>query len=174
MYNEVKEYFLDEEKTRFKNEKIQEYRTINKGHGRIEERIYYYSTDIQWMEGRKDWEKMNGIGMVIRKVEKDGKKTEEKAFHIGSVGTAQEYGKSVRKHWGVESLHWQLDVIFNEDGCKTRKGKAPENLTVIKRLALNVLKKDEEKFAKKSLRKRKTHALLNDEYLEYLLQINFG
>lgn len=83
LHNEVKEYFLEEEKTEFKNEKIESYRTIEKGHGRLEERIYYYSTDIKWMDGSKDWEKMNGIGMVIRKVEVNGNKTEERAFYFG-------------------------------------------------------------------------------------------
>jgi predicted transposase YbfD/YdcC len=174
MHNEVKEYFLEEEKSEFKNEKIQSYRTIEKGHGRIEERIYYYSTDIKWMDAKADWEKMNGIGMVIRKVEERGNKTQERAFHFGSVKTVREYGKAVRKHWGVESLHWSLDVTFSEDVCKTRKGKAPENLAMLKRLALNMVRKDKEKYAKKSLKIRRFNALLDEEYLEYIMQINFG
>lgn len=173
LHNEVKEYFLEEEETEFKNEKIESYRTIEKGHGRLEERIYYYSTDIKWMDGSKDWEKMNGIGMVIRKVEVNGNKTEERAFYFGSVKTVGEYAKAVRKHWGVESMHWSLDVTFREDACKTRRGKAPENLAMLNRLALNMLRKDEEKYPKKSLRKRKTVALLDESYLEYILERNF-
>lgn len=174
MYDEVKEYFENEEKNNFENEKIESYRTIEKGHGRIEERIYYYSTDINWMDARKDWEKMNGIGMVIRKVEEKGNKREERAFHFGSIKTVAEYAEGVRKHWGVESTHWSLDVTFREDASKTRKGKAPENLAMLKRLAMNMVRKDEERYPKKSLRIRKVHALLDEEYLDYILNINFG
>ena len=74
----------------------------------------------------------------------------------------------------MESAHWTLDITFGEDGCKTRKGKAPENLAMLKRLAMNMVRKDEKKLAKKSLRIRKVNALLDEEYLEYILDINFG
>lgn len=174
LHDEVKEYFSNEEKNDFKNEGIERHRTIEKGHGRVEERIYYYSTDIKWMDARKDWEKMNGIGMVIRKVEENGNKREERAFHFGSVKTVGEYAEAVRKHWGVESTHWSLDVTFREDACKTRKGKAPENLAMLKRLAMNMVRKDDKRLSKKSLRIRRVNALLDEEYLEYILDINFG
>jgi predicted transposase YbfD/YdcC len=142
---------------------------MEKGHGRIEERMYYYSTDIKWMDARKDWEKMNGIGMVIRRVEEKGNKREERAFHFGSVKTAGEYAEAVRKHWGIESTHWSLDVTFREDACKTRKGKAPENLAMLKRLAMNMVRKDDKRLPKKSLKIRRVNALLDEEYLEYIL-----
>lgn len=174
MYNEVKEYFEWEGKNNFNNDKIEKHRTIDKGHGRIEERIYYYSTDIKWMDARKDWEKMNGIGMVVRTVEEKGKRTEEKAFHFGSVTTVTEYAEGVRKHWGVESTHWLLDVTFREDASKTRKGQAPENIAMLKRLAMNMVRKDQTRYPKKSLRIRRVHALLKEEYLDYILDINFG
>lgn len=174
LYNEVKEYFEDEERNNFENEKIESYRTIEKGHGRIEERIYYYTTEIKWMDSKNDWEKMNGIGMVIRRVEEKERKTEERAFHFGSVKTVKEYAEGVRKHWGVESAHWILDVTFREDASKTRKGKAPENLAVLKRLTMNMVRKDQERYPKKSLKIRKVHALLKEEYLDYILAINFG
>lgn len=174
LHNEVKEYFFNEEKDGFNNENIQRHRTLEKGHGRVEERIYYYSTDIKWMDARKDWEKMNGIGMVIRKVEENGSKREERAFHFGSVKTVAEYAEAVRKHWGVESMHWSLDVTFREDASKTRKGKAPENLAMLKRLVMNMVRKDDKRLPKKSLRIRRVNALLDEEYLEYILDINFG
>jgi predicted transposase YbfD/YdcC len=174
LYGEVQEYFLDEEKNGFKNEKIESYRTFEKGHGRIEERIYYYSTDIKWIDAKEEWEKMNGIGMVIRRTEEKGNKTEERTFHFGSVNSVIEYAKAVRQHWGIESMHWSLDVTFSEDACKTRKGKAPENLAMLKRLSLNMVRKDEARYPKKSLKIRKVHSLLDEEYLDYILKINFG
>ena len=138
---EVEEYFKDAEQNDFKDEKILQYRTFEKGHGRIEERLYYYSTDIRWMDAKKDWTKLTGIGMVIRRVEKNGQKTEERAYHLGSVKTAEEYARGVRLHWGIESTHWSLDVTFREDASRTRKGCAPQNLALLKRLVLNLLKR---------------------------------
>jgi predicted transposase YbfD/YdcC len=57
LYAEVQEYFKNAETNEFKDEKIQHYRTIEKGHGRIEERLYYYSSDIKWMDAKEDWAK---------------------------------------------------------------------------------------------------------------------
>ena len=170
---EVEEYFKDAEQNDFKDEKILQYRTFEKGHGRIEERLYYYSTDIRWMDAKKDWTKLTGIGMVIRRVEKNGQKTEERAYHLGSVKTAEEYARGVRLHWGIESTHWSLDVTFREDASRTRKGCAPQNLALLKRLVLNMVKKDKEKYPKKSLKRRRFMASLYEEYLDYIFSINF-
>ncbi|MGI5927867.1 MAG: ISAs1 family transposase [Thermacetogeniaceae bacterium] len=173
LYNEVADYFKDAEEDEFNDEQIQYYRTLEKGHGRIEERRYYYSTDIEWMDARKDWVKMAGIGMVIRKVRIDEKETVERQFHFGSVDSVKDYSNSVRLHWGVESTHWSLDVTFREDANRTRKGQATENLALLRRLALNVVKKDKDKYSKRSLKAKRFTASLDTDYLDYLLSINF-
>ncbi len=173
LHHEVAEYFADAEEGGFQNPEIQYYRTKEKGHGRIEERCYYYSTDIGWMDARKDWVKMKGIGMVIRRVEIDEKETIERQFHLGSVDKVKDYADAVRMHWGIESTYWSLDVTFGEDANRTRKGKAPENLALLRRLALNVVKKDKDRHAKRSLKAKRFTASLNTDYLDYLLSINF-
>lgn len=173
LYDEVEQYFKDAEENGFKEDNIQYHRTMEKGHGRIEERKYYYSTNISWMDAKKEWINLNGIGMVVRRCEINGVKTEERAYHIGSVKTVEDYAKAVRQHWGIESIHWSLDVTFREDASRTRKGKAPENLAMLKRLTLNMLKKDKERYPKKSLKRRRLHALLEEEYLQYIFNINF-
>ena len=174
LHQDVKDYFQDAEADGFKDETIQYYRTLEKGHGRIEKRCYYYSTDIKWLDAQKDWAKMTGIGMVIRKVQQGEKETIEKQFHFGSVDKVNDYADAVRMHWGIESTYWSLDVTFREDANRTRKGKAPENLALLRRLALNVVKKDQEKHPKRSLKARRFAASLNTDYLDYLLSINFG
>lgn len=173
LYQEVEEYFDDSQKDSFKDEKISHHRTFEKGHGRIEERLYYLSTDINWMEAKEDWCSLKGIGMVIRKVEINGKKTEERAFYLTSVSSVEDFAKGVRQHWGVESMHWSLDVTFREDACRTRKGTAPQNIALLKRLTLNMLKKDQEKYPKKALKRRRFKALMSTNYLEYIFDINF-
>jgi predicted transposase YbfD/YdcC len=171
LHKEVEAYFKDAEQNDFAG--IGYHRTVDKGHGRIEERKYYYSTDIKWMDARKDWAKLAGIGMVIRKCEKNGKVTEERAYHLGSVMAAEDYASGVRKHWGVESMHWSLDVTFREDANRTRTGQAPQNLALLKRMAMNMVKKDQDRYPKRSLRSRRFLASLKKDYLDYIFDINF-
>ena len=91
-------------------------RTIEKGHGRIESRTYYYSQDIQWMlDARKEWIGLKGVGMVLREVEVGNNKSSEYAYFIGSVNTVKQMEKAVRNHWQVESFHWSLDVTYRDD-----------------------------------------------------------
>lgn len=173
LHEEVKEYFKYIEEQGFKDEQIGQYRTFEKGHGRIEERLYYLSPDINWMEAKKDWYKLSGIGMVIRKVEVNGTKTEERAYYLTSLKASGEFAQGVRLHWGIESMHWSLDVTFREDANRTRKGSAPQNLALLKRLTLNMVKKDQERYPKKALKRKRFKALMNTNYLEYIFKINF-
>lgn len=172
--DEVEKYFkdADEDKNKSYKETSETVRTKEKGHGRIEERTYTFSIDTKWMDARKDWEKLSGIGKVVRKVEINGVKTEETQFYISSLTNADDFAKSVRLHWGVESTHWNLDVTFGEDACRTRKDKAPENLAMLKRLALNMLRKDTVKYPKKSANKKRTVCILRPDYLDYIFDIN--
>lgn len=169
IHQEVKDYFEGEA---FKiqlddpsNEKIGTYETIEKGHGRIEERFYTYSTDIEWMvDAKKDWYGLTGIGMVTRRVTEKGITSEETQFHIGSIDNVKQYAKSAREHWGIEAVHWSLDVTFRDDANTTRKDVAPQNMAVIKRMVLNTLRSDKEFQPKKSVNKRRFLAGLNIEY----------
>ena len=127
-----------------KKERKKEKATIKKdmGHGRIEIREYYLETDINWLAQKSDWKGLNAVGMVKSKVFKKGVWTEEIRYFITSLTDVQEFAEAVRAHWGVEnSLHWCLDVIFNEDANRTRKDNSAENFSVIRRIALNILKK---------------------------------
>ncbi|AEV70145.1 ISAs1 family transposase [Acetivibrio clariflavus] len=118
LHNEVKEYYEDLKEEMDKIEKgnhesVKMVRTLDKGHGRIEERKYFYSTDIDWMiDARKDWTGLSGIGMVYRKVTEKDKVREEVQYYIGSIKDVSQFAKAVRGHWGVESMHWSLDVTF--------------------------------------------------------------
>lgn len=120
LMNEVESYFnglegdktLEELSSKVKyNEKpknlnestIEVLKTLEKGHGRIEKRAYFYSQDINWMiDAKKDWTKLTGIGMVVREIEKPNKeKTIEKAYHIASVNNVVDFSTAVRNHWSV-------------------------------------------------------------------------
>jgi predicted transposase YbfD/YdcC len=133
MYNDVKFWFDNEKKQQTKV-------TEDKKHGRIEKREYYLETKVDWLNGRKDWSCLNGIGMVKSSVCEKGKTREETRYFITSLMNVGLFAKSVRSHWGIESMHWCLDVVFHEDNCSVRKSNVAENFAVTRHIALNILK----------------------------------
>ena len=142
--------------------------TIEKGHGRTEIRTYYLCTDTDFLKlYRPEWKNLNGIGMMISRVEKNGIVTEEKHYHITSLTDIEEYATSGRSHWGVESsLHWCLDVTFREDHSRMRADHTAENFCVVRHIALNVLKNMDDKM---SVARRRRRCAYDDTYLEKVI-----
>lgn len=179
LHNEVKEYYEDLKDImpvieKGEHESVKVVRTLDKGHGRIEERKYYYTTDIDWMmDAKKDWVGLAGIGMVYRKVIEKGETTEEIQYYIGSIKYVSQFSKAARGHWGIESVHWSLDVTFRDDANKTRKDLAPQNLAVAKRIALNMVRNETEEFPKLSANKKRLMASLDEEYRSRVFDLNF-
>ena len=170
MYDDIRTYFDEGLKTDFKDMAYESYRTIEKGHGRIEKREYFLCNEIDWVEWRKDWKRLGGIGMVRRSVTKDGQTSQEISYFITSLPrNAEMFGKAVRGHWGVESMHWSLDVVLNEDKRIVRKDNGARNLAVLKRMALNIIRADE-KFEKASGPRKRFRASWDSPYLEDVLQ----
>jgi predicted transposase YbfD/YdcC len=93
----------------------------------------------------------------------------ERRYFLSSLPLdAPRFARAVRSHWGVEnSLHWVLDVQFGEDQCRARTGNAAENLATLRRLALNLLKRDTTK--KRGIRGKQKNAGWNHHYLLHLL-----
>lgn len=147
--NEISEYFEKEIFTQKKKELEDEgiyFKDICKGHGRIETREYYIEKDISWMtDARKEWPGLKGIGACRSTVEEGGAKTISISYSIFSDPnlTAEKYGQCKRGHWGIEnSLHWCLDMAFNEDQSRMRKGYAAENMNILRHMCLNMLKQE--------------------------------
>lgn len=186
LHEEVKAYYVDLEqsgqlpppgKPSMDESKVGVHQTLDKGHGRIEKRTYYYSTDIDWMmDAKRDWTKLVGIGMVIREVEylaDPAKKTIERAHYIGSIDNAQDFAKAARHHWGIESMHWSLDVTFGDDDNQTREATLAQNLALIKRMVFNVLKNETKIHPKVSKPNKRIIAALDPEYRDTLLEMVF-
>ena len=149
-------------------------KTIDNGHGRIEKRTYFYSQDIDWMlDAKKDWYGLKGVGMVKRETDIGDSNTIEFSYYIGSITSVKQFEKAVRNHWQVESMHWSLDVTYKDDANKTRKGTAPQNMAVLKRIAFNAVKKDTQKRPKESMKGKRFVASMDFEYRDYLMEINF-
>lgn len=186
LHNEVKDYFLDAgqsgqlaaAKEQSKEEhKIGFHSTLEKGHGRIEKRTYFYSTDLDWMlDAKRDWTKLMGVGMVVREVEfisDPTKKTIETAYYIGSVNHVTDFAKAVRNHWGVESMHWCLDVTFGDDDNQTREATASQNLALVKRMVFNVLKNETKIRPKLSKPTKRIVANMDLDYRDELIKLAF-
>jgi len=142
--------------------------TVDADHGRIETRTATVSTDIGWLQDDHRWPGLAAIGKVVRSRETASKTTTETAYYLLSTAlSAERFNEVVRSHWGVENrLHWRLDVVMNEDQDRNRLGNGPENLAVLRHMAMNVMQKDA---TKGSLRGKFKRAGWDDAYLSRTL-----
>jgi len=158
----------DDVKTYFDSSLLPEVavQTIDGGHGRIETRTLRVSDEIDWLKKEHDWTGLNSILAVTAKREVGENVTEETRYFISSL-TADDPGKlerAVRAHWSIENnLHWVLDVAFDEDSNRTRKGNSAANLAVTRHIALNLIKA--EKTAKVGVKTKRLMAGWDNDYL---------
>lgn len=141
LHKDVADYFADAE---FREKIKQEgnyHKTVEKAHGQLETREYYQTSDVAWISGKERWKSLKSIGMAETTCEKDGVVTKERRYFISSLAVMiLLFAKAVRGHWAIESMHWHLDVTFKEDGNKTLDAVAAQNLNILRKLALRVLK----------------------------------
>ena len=144
--------------------------TVDADHGRIETRTATVSTDIDWLQDDHHWPGLAAIGKVVRVRETAAKTTTETAYYLLSTAlSAERFNAVVRSHWGVENrLHWRLDVVMNEDQDRNRLGNGPENLAVLRHMAMNVMQNDA---TKGSLRGKFKRAGWDDAYLSRILAL---
>lgn len=150
---------------------LQEIQTVEKDHGRMEIRRYYQSDYLGWFADRDKWEGLRSVGMVESIREIDEKVTVERRYYLSSLKLDVEtFARAVRGHWGVENkLHWVMDVCFREDQSRARAGYAAENLATLRRLALNLLKR--EKTKKRRIKGKQLNAGWDHAYLLRLLGV---
>ena len=147
--------------------------TLDKGHGRIEQRRYYHTTDIDWFADKPLWTGLKSIGMVESVRHINGHATRQRRYYLSSLEMdAPNFARAVRGHWGIKNpLHWCLDVNFGEDQSRARTKFAAQNLATLRRLCLNLIKSHANP-QKRSVRRQKRIAALSEDYLEELLGLN--
>lgn len=146
--------------------------TINKGHGRIEIRECWLIRDtpvIQEFREQHGWVGLRTLVMIRRQREIAGKRSEEISYYISSLTDgAADILYAVRRHWAVENeCHWVLDVVFDEDRSRIRLGESPENFSLLRQIAISILKQDK---SKGSLKGKRFKAALNDDFRAQLVQ----
>jgi len=146
---------------------------ITKGHGRIEKRKCTVLDNLTLLDEASQWP---GIKAVI-KIESSresllsGEIATQTRYYITSrVWEAKKANQLIRQHWAIENkLHWTLDVNFNEDASRVRKGHADQNLSIIRRIALNLIKLDKNK--KPSQRIKRKQAAWSDNLREQIMRV---
>ena len=171
MHEQTKEFFEIAQQAAFANVAVEHTQQIDGDHGRIETRDYWLTPLPEYFSGAQRWTGLRGIGRVIRRREIGDQITHETAYYLVSYAEGvNRFAQSVRGHWGIEnSLHWSLDVSFNEDQSRVRQGFAGENLAVIRHIALNLLKL--EKTVKSGISVKRKRAGWDNRYLEKLLAL---
>ena len=146
--------------------------TVEKGHGRLETRRVWTTSDVGWLQERHDWPGLGSLTAIERERQVNGQCERKRHYFISSHPghCAQRLGTLIRQHWSVEvQLHWSLDVSFHEDGSRVRVANAAENFSRLRRIALMLLK--QEKTAKGGIAAKRLRAGWDRDYLLKVLGI---
>jgi len=144
------------------------HRTEDRGHGRVEIRECWSTSDPEYLNyigTLAKWRGLQSIGMIQAERQLGDQTTVSRRYFISSLsGDAERLLKAVREHWGIENkVHWVLDIAFREDDCRIRKGHGAENFAVLRHIALNLLRR--ETSAKRSIKGKRMKAALDENYL---------
>lgn len=169
LHAEIERFFADPQAG-----PVDTYRDIDKGHGRIEERICRVSRQVDWLSGQHRFPgeyrfpKLAAVAVIEARVETREKGWTERRHYITSRAiSADKLAEAVRAHWHIEnSLHWVLDVTFREDLARVRKRYGAKNMAVVRHFAINIVRTANDKLSLKTRRKRDAW---DPEYLGKLL-----
>jgi predicted transposase YbfD/YdcC len=170
LYEDVEAFFADPQA-----EVSPVFETTDGDHGRIEVRRHVVCEQVDWLFSDRRYADepkfphVAMIGMVESQTERCGKLEQERRYYLCSTRLdPAAFARAVRAHWGVENrLHWVLDVVFHDDLARLRTGFGPENMAVVKHMAMNLLRHPKDRH---SLKCRRKLAALNTDYLERLVR----
>ena len=174
-YHDIK-LFLDTQLNKgFADAPHSHHNSVDGDHGRVEERTVWLSHDVGWLHQRHpQWQSIKAIAVVESKRQVgDTPASYERRYYITSHRDkdAAFIAHAIRSHWQVESMHWQLDVSFNEDYNRLRSGHGAENIAMMNKIALNLLKN--EKSVKVGIKNKRLKAGWDNNYMMKVLTVGF-
>lgn len=146
--------------------------TVDTEHGRYETRRYWTTTDpdlLAYLNPDERWPGLASIGVVRRERVTARGTSSELGFYLSSLdGDVRTFAEAARGHWGIENgQHWILDVAFREDDSRVRVEHGAENVAILRRIALNLLRQDTT--TKAGIHARRLKAGWDEQYLLHLL-----
>ena len=168
MYEEAVEFFEEEAKTDFLFVETDQSQNWDKGHGRIEQRIWTVAFDVETLTSYEKWRGLQAIIRIEATRWINEKVEQSTRYYLSSCKrTAQQFNRNIRSHWGIEnSMHWILDVVFHEDLSRIRTDHAPQNMALLRKMALNMIKANK---GKSSVKTARLKAAWNTESLQQLI-----
>jgi predicted transposase YbfD/YdcC len=167
---EVESYFETAPK-----EKLVTKTTVEKGHGRIETRVYTASKEVEWINADKSYpgqprfKNIKTLVHVLNRTEHSDRCTFDTRVYICSAPLdIERIAAAARGHWGVESMHWELDVTFHDDQSRYRAGHGAKNMATIRRFSLGLIRANK---TKGSVKTRRKSASWNTKFLLEILQM---
>ena len=171
LHQTVQEVFSDEREDELLGMPHRQHQTRDKGHGRSDERHYVLVKIPKNSPLSKEWPSVKAVGMAVRTTENsDGTPWGDVRYFIASrFLSGKRFARAVRGHWGIEnSLHWVLDVTFDEDQCRTRQRRMADNLSWLRRFAISLLKRHP---SKHSIKGKSEIAGWSNEFLMEVLAV---
>lgn len=143
--------------------------SIEKGHGRVEEREVVVTSLLDWLDCREDWRDLKTLIEISTRRQEKRKVSMERRYYFSNLTmTAEKAMRIIRSHWSIENyLHWAMDVLFKEDACTVSTGNAAENFALFRRMAQSVLQA--EAGGNKGIAMRRRKAGWDDDYAVKLL-----
>ena len=172
LQQEVEALFVEAREESFETVPHAYTETVEKEHGRFETRRYWTTGKLDAIKEKKKWPSLTSVGMVESERTVNGVTSLEVRHFISSLpgNDAEKFADAVRSHWSVENnLHWVLDVAFDEDQSRVRKDNAPENMAMLRHVALNLIKAD--KLVKRGVQTRRKVAGWDNSFLAHLLGV---
>lgn len=175
LYHETRDLFETALQTDFRHIPGQAHQTFDKNHGRLEHRRCWtinHPDFIAYLNPDQRWPQLRSVVMIEAERICQSKTTVERRFFISSLaGDPQQLLSAVRQHWGIENkLHWVLDVAFGEDQSRIRIGSAAENMSLLRHIALNLLK--QETSDRRGIQTKRLRAAWDNAYLEKILSLS--
>lgn len=170
LHQDVQQLFEWVRQIEFKDIPHEFHQTLDGGHGRIEIRRHWLLGEVEHLMDAHLWTGLKQVGLVEaeRRLPGQAPTLEQRYYLVSFKGNVERFAQSVRSHWGIENqLHWVLDVAFDEDASRIRKDHAPENLALIRHIALNLLRQDTS--AKVGIKAKRLKAGWDDDYLAHIL-----